>query len=75
VPPVLVNINQQRERFRDNLPIRLVFLVRYFTIKYLIHRKILLTVKPNKSFRAAAIASIANGIKAKELPKFARFKN
>ncbi len=38
VPPILVNINQQRERFRDNLPIKFVFLVRYFTINYLIHR-------------------------------------
>ena len=90
VAPVLVNINQQRERFRDNLPIKFVFLVRHFTINYLIApdfligvlaylflsaTKILLNVKPNTSFKAATIASTANGIKAKELPKFARFKN
>jgi tetratricopeptide (TPR) repeat protein len=38
VPRLLVNLNQQRERFRDNLNICLVFLVPLFVLKYLIHR-------------------------------------
>jgi len=39
VPPVLVNLNLQRDRFRDNFPKTcLVFLIREFTLKYLIRR-------------------------------------
>ena len=38
VPPVLVNINQQRERFRDNFRFVLVFLLPLFGIDYFIHR-------------------------------------
>ncbi|WP_017314499.1 tetratricopeptide repeat protein [Mastigocladopsis repens] len=38
VPPVLINLNQQRERFRDNFNICFVFLLPLFAIKYLIHR-------------------------------------
>ena len=38
VPPVLINLNQQREHFRDSFSTRLVFLLPVFAIKYLIHR-------------------------------------
>ncbi|MTJ53625.1 tetratricopeptide repeat protein, partial [Anabaena sp. UHCC 0253] len=38
VPPVLINLNQQRERFRDNLKMCFVFLLPQFAIKYFIHR-------------------------------------
>ena len=38
VPPVLINLNQQRERFRDNFNICFVFLLPLFAIKYFIHR-------------------------------------
>ena len=38
VPRLLGNLNLQRERFRDNLPIRFVFLLPSFAMKYLIRR-------------------------------------
>ncbi|GAB4289369.1 MAG: hypothetical protein Fur0025_23780 [Oscillatoriaceae cyanobacterium] len=38
VPPVLVNLNQQRERFRDNFRFVLVFLLPTFGIDYFIQR-------------------------------------
>ena len=38
VPPILNHLNQQRERFRDDFPICFVFLLRSFSINYLIHR-------------------------------------
>ncbi|MGA1285626.1 MAG: prenyltransferase, partial [Prochlorothrix sp.] len=39
VPPILGNLNLQRDRFRDTFPETcLVFLVREFTLKYLIRR-------------------------------------
>jgi tetratricopeptide (TPR) repeat protein len=38
VPPVLINLNQQRERFRDNFNISFVFLLPQFAIKYFIQR-------------------------------------
>ncbi|NET69826.1 MAG: tetratricopeptide repeat protein, partial [Sphaerospermopsis sp. SIO1G2] len=38
VPPILININQQRERFRDSFKICFVFLLPQFAIKYFIHR-------------------------------------
>ncbi|MDJ0798509.1 MAG: tetratricopeptide repeat protein, partial [Calothrix sp. MO_167.B12] len=38
VPHVLYHLNQQRERFRDDFQICLVFLLRSFSINYLIHR-------------------------------------
>lgn len=38
VPPVMVNLNQQRENFRDQLHATLVFLVPPYVVKYLIHR-------------------------------------
>ncbi len=38
VPPVLINLNQQRERFRDNFNICFVFLLPLFAIKYFIQR-------------------------------------
>lgn len=38
VPRVLINLNQQRERFRDNFNICFVFLLPLFAIKYLIQR-------------------------------------
>ncbi|MBW4448065.1 MAG: tetratricopeptide repeat protein [Spirirestis rafaelensis WJT71-NPBG6] len=38
VPPVLINLNQQRERFKDNFNICFVFLLPIFAIKYFIQR-------------------------------------
>nr|MDZ7999699.1 HetZ-related protein 2 [Aulosira sp. DedVER01a] len=38
VPHILNHLNQQRERFRDDYPICFVFLLRSFSINYLIHR-------------------------------------
>ncbi|MEI6444165.1 MAG: tetratricopeptide repeat protein, partial [Nostocales cyanobacterium ELA583] len=38
VPPILININQQRERFRNSFNICFVFLLPQFAIKYFIHR-------------------------------------
>ncbi len=38
VPPVLVNLNQQRERFRDNFNICFVFILPRFAVDYLIQR-------------------------------------
>lgn len=38
VPPILNHLNQQRERFRDDFPFCFVFLLRSFSISYLIHR-------------------------------------
>ncbi|MGD1699824.1 tetratricopeptide repeat protein, partial [Dapis sp. BLCC M229] len=38
VPPVLVNLNQQRERFRDDFDICFVFLLPRFALDYLIKR-------------------------------------
>jgi hypothetical protein len=38
VPPILNHLNLQRERFRDNFNICLVFIVRLFGLKYFIHR-------------------------------------
>ncbi|RCJ26130.1 hypothetical protein A6770_26715 [Nostoc minutum NIES-26] len=38
VPPILNHLNQQRERFRDDFPFSFVFLLRSFSINYLIHR-------------------------------------
>ncbi|WP_414544340.1 tetratricopeptide repeat protein [Nostoc sp. CCY0012] len=38
VPPVLINLNQQRERFRDNFNMCFVFLLPQFAIKYFIQR-------------------------------------
>jgi len=38
VPPVLINLNQQRERFRDKFNICFVFLLPIFAIKYFIQR-------------------------------------
>ena len=38
VPPVLINLNQQRERFRDNFNICFVFILPRFAVDYLIQR-------------------------------------
>ncbi|MEG3933901.1 MULTISPECIES: tetratricopeptide repeat protein [unclassified Microcoleus] len=38
VPPVLINLNQQRERFRDNFNICFVFILPRFAVNYLIER-------------------------------------
>ena len=38
VPRVLTNLNQQRERFRDNFNTCLVFLIPLFVLKYMIRR-------------------------------------
>ena len=38
VPPVLINLNQQRERFKDNFNICFIFLLPLFGIKYFIQR-------------------------------------
>lgn len=38
VPHILTNLNQQRERFRDNFQACFVFLVPPFVLKYVIHR-------------------------------------
>ncbi|BCL33822.1 tetratricopeptide repeat protein [Nostoc sp. MS1] len=38
VPPVLINLNQQRERFREKFNICFVFLLPIFAIKYFIQR-------------------------------------
>jgi tetratricopeptide (TPR) repeat protein len=38
VPHILNHLNQHRERFRDDLPFCFVFLLRSFSINYLIHR-------------------------------------
>ncbi len=38
VPPVLVNLNQQRERFRDNFDICFVFLIPRFAVNYFLQR-------------------------------------
>ena len=38
VPPVLINLNQQRERFRDNFNICFVFILPRFAVNYLIQR-------------------------------------
>jgi tetratricopeptide (TPR) repeat protein/DNA-binding CsgD family transcriptional regulator len=38
VPPILNNLNQQRERFRDNFQFCFVFLLSSFSMNYLIHR-------------------------------------
>lgn len=38
VPPILNHLNKQRERFRDDFPFCFVFLLRSFSINYLIHR-------------------------------------
>jgi len=38
VPPVLINLNQQRESFRDSFNICFVFLLPQFAIKYFIQR-------------------------------------
>jgi superkiller protein 3 len=38
VPPVLINLNQQRERFRDNFKICFVFILPRFAVNYLIQR-------------------------------------
>ncbi|TAF12177.1 MAG: tetratricopeptide repeat protein [Nostocales cyanobacterium] len=38
VPPILNHLNQQRERFRDDFPFCFVFLLRSFSLNYLIHR-------------------------------------
>ncbi|MBD2204990.1 tetratricopeptide repeat protein [Calothrix sp. FACHB-168] len=38
VPHILNHLNQQRERFRDDLPFCFVFLLRSFSIDYFIHR-------------------------------------
>jgi len=38
VPPILRNLNQQRDRFRNELPVCFVFLVPLFLVKYLKRR-------------------------------------
>jgi tetratricopeptide (TPR) repeat protein len=38
VPHILNHLNQHRERFRDDLPFCFVFLLRSFSLNYLIHR-------------------------------------
>ncbi|MCU0545024.1 MAG: tetratricopeptide repeat protein [Oscillatoriaceae cyanobacterium Prado104] len=38
VPPILINLNQQRERFRDNFKICFVFLLPKFAVDYFIQR-------------------------------------
>ena len=38
VPPVLINLNQQRERFRDSFATCLLFLLPQYAIKYMVHR-------------------------------------
>jgi tetratricopeptide (TPR) repeat protein len=38
VPPILININQQRERFRDNFNICFVFILPRFAVDYFIER-------------------------------------
>ncbi|MBD2474634.1 tetratricopeptide repeat protein [Anabaena sp. FACHB-83] len=38
VPPILINLNQQRERLKDNFNICFVFLLPIFAIKYFIQR-------------------------------------
>ena len=38
VPPVMVNLNQQRENFRDSFHTCFVFLIPRFVMNYLIHR-------------------------------------
>ncbi|MBR8840955.1 MAG: tetratricopeptide repeat protein, partial [Stigonema ocellatum SAG 48.90 = DSM 106950] len=38
VPPVLINLNQQRERFKETFDICFVFILPLFAIKYLIQR-------------------------------------
>ena len=38
VPPVLINLNQQRERFRDDFNICFVFILPRFAVNYFIHR-------------------------------------
>ena len=38
VPPILININQQRERFRDNFNICFVFILPRFAVNYFLER-------------------------------------
>lgn len=38
VPPVLINLNQQRERFRDSFATCFVFLLPQYAINYIVHR-------------------------------------
>ena len=38
VPPVLINLNQQRERFRDSFATCFVFLLPQYAINYMVHR-------------------------------------
>lgn len=38
VPPILANLNQQRDRLRDNFPVCFVFLISPFVQEFLIHR-------------------------------------
>lgn len=38
VPPILVNLNQQRDRLRDNFPICFIFVITQFVQEFLIHR-------------------------------------
>ena len=38
VPPILININQQRERFRDNFNICFVFILPRFAVDYFLER-------------------------------------
>lgn len=38
VPPIMVNLNQQREDFRDSFNTCLIFVLPLFAIKYFIHR-------------------------------------
>ena len=38
VPPVLINLNQQRERFRDSFDTCLVFLLPQYAFEYTVHR-------------------------------------
>ncbi len=41
VPPVLINLNQQRERFRDDFKICFVFILPRFAVNYFIHRALI----------------------------------
>jgi tetratricopeptide (TPR) repeat protein len=38
VPPVLINLNQQRERFRDSFDTCFVFLLPQYAFEYIVHR-------------------------------------
>ena len=69
VPPFLINLNQQRERFRDNFNICFAFVLPRFAIDYFIHRAPDFFDWRSGLFKVSTETEIIAGVDLEELRK------